>query len=1050
MYSEIALHNEVESCPSERRPVRVLVICSQPLLYSDQSEGQLPVDLLNIQEERNRISSGAKKASSATEIHFLQEATPQNVREALKENWDVIHVSAHGIKGGIVFFEDGYASSHPLTSSEFSDLFCAPLSSKHNRTSNYEANEDKKLVIFLSCCYSHELGKVLFRGLKNFLSEENFNIITIKGSMNEDAGLLFAENFYYHLFTEGVVSTAFNFAQSAVETSPTVGDALHIPLDTFNDDDDFEDSSDSYDSMDLIDSGSSSDRQINSLPWSKRFTLISEASNFMTLELAARESTLCQERLLGSTVCHSNIPLQPSNSILGRSKDIASIVHLFEHRKVNKVGLTGPIGVGKTECSKALAAWFKERGKVSRIIYTTAHESGKLNRTYFTEALELFQVIHSCVNSGSQSSQGLEEQTKSVHQFLELNRSLIIIDSFDLLQPEVRKRVYNYINSLPPATLFVFTSTEILSMPEVFNHQVERLNIQDSRKLFWNVMKVSGYLHGKETLPSSDVSAFKDIVESLDGFPQALISVASKTATMSLQEIHSSLGTDPTYLFVEREPTGQNVGIWNTFIPLYNKLSEPERNLFIYLCAFPGVVTTELISFVFSNGASISETLQLLINRSILKQESNRVHIYTPLRKFGLKQLESPTQSYLLKRGIDFHLLYLQNICLRHLRIQSGLETKNEKEMAVLTSFSCMMNVIQHLLEMSPTGETFSVHVHRFLNQIDILFDEIILSRNWEQGAKLAQGLIDLADRASLPHLKMRALRFQASIFCHQTDEQCVITENFDNDSSGLVSTPPSSSSLSPLRANILELATQHVSESIHLASTFHEVEEMICSMITKAHLELVNGQLESAKDTLRGCLLLCQDKQARKELIASSLSLLARLSRLEGNLSKSRRIHSEIAELIQMHFSDLQPSVQHLLMANPGDSAEQRESEVIWVCHRLRRGHVLAVWNRFELGHLSRSGGDDSSAKTCFKDGLELSYKVDSPYLTCLMLFSLGSAMLSLHGDRNDQILGDDLQEEEEAAALLQAALKISLDIRADDLHTEIKSQMSLIDFQF
>eukprot|EP01097_Dermamoeba_algensis_P003370 TRINITY_DN2363_c0_g4_i1.p1 TRINITY_DN2363_c0_g4~~TRINITY_DN2363_c0_g4_i1.p1 ORF type:complete len:104 (-),score=34.93 TRINITY_DN2363_c0_g4_i1:203-514(-) len=90
------------------------------------------------------------------------------------------------------------------------------------------------------------------------------------------------------------------------------------------------------------------------------------------------------------------------------------------------------------------------------------------------------------------------------------------------------------------------------------------------------------------------------------------------------------------------------------------------------------------------------------------------------------------------------------------------------------------------------------------------------------------------------------------------------------------------------------------------------------------------------------------------------------------------------------------------------------------------------------------------SSAKTCFKDGLELSYKVDSPYLTCLMLFSLGSAMLSLHGDRNDQILGDDLQEEEEAAALLQAALKISLDIRADDLHTEIKSQMSLIDFQF
>jgi hypothetical protein len=79
----------------------MLVITSQPVLNQNE-----PVELLDIENERYRISQGLKASNLGVDLRYLCEATLTNVSNVIKKDWDIIHISSHGTQDSI-WLEDG-------------------------------------------------------------------------------------------------------------------------------------------------------------------------------------------------------------------------------------------------------------------------------------------------------------------------------------------------------------------------------------------------------------------------------------------------------------------------------------------------------------------------------------------------------------------------------------------------------------------------------------------------------------------------------------------------------------------------------------------------------------------------------------------------------------------------------------------------------------------------------------------------------------------------------------------------------------------------------
>jgi hypothetical protein len=73
----------------ELQPLKVLLICSQPLL-DDEYESQT-LHLPDLKEERTKISQIFKDSGIEVRLHILAEATLAEVALALQKPWDIVH-----------------------------------------------------------------------------------------------------------------------------------------------------------------------------------------------------------------------------------------------------------------------------------------------------------------------------------------------------------------------------------------------------------------------------------------------------------------------------------------------------------------------------------------------------------------------------------------------------------------------------------------------------------------------------------------------------------------------------------------------------------------------------------------------------------------------------------------------------------------------------------------------------------------------------------------------------------------------------------------------
>lgn len=183
---------------SDEGQLRVLVITSRPLIQTDGN----PVLLLDVAEERRRITTALRQAKVAVQVHFLPEATTGAVQRALLEIWDIIHFTGHGMADGSLVLEDGNAGTQLLKKEEMVRLFATVRS-----------------VVVLSACYSETVGQALHdAGVPSVIA------VDAETPIADQAAIVFAEHLYAALAHGQTVGQAFDSAQTAVALDPTVGD----------------------------------------------------------------------------------------------------------------------------------------------------------------------------------------------------------------------------------------------------------------------------------------------------------------------------------------------------------------------------------------------------------------------------------------------------------------------------------------------------------------------------------------------------------------------------------------------------------------------------------------------------------------------------------------------------------------------------------------------------------------------------------------------------------------------------------------------------------
>ena len=151
---------------SNHQMLKMLVITSQPIMNQNE-----PVALLDIENERYRISQGLKAANLGVDLRYLCEATLNNVSNVIKQQWDIIHISSHGSKEAI-WLEDGLGIIHVqhIYIYNIGGTYALPIA---EFASWFDKNT--KLVV-ISACETLEVGQILYDRLKN-------NVIAIQGKL---------------------------------------------------------------------------------------------------------------------------------------------------------------------------------------------------------------------------------------------------------------------------------------------------------------------------------------------------------------------------------------------------------------------------------------------------------------------------------------------------------------------------------------------------------------------------------------------------------------------------------------------------------------------------------------------------------------------------------------------------------------------------------------------------------------------------------------------------------------------------------------------------
>lgn len=295
---------------AETTPLKTLVISSSPLVGIAANK-LLPIQILDVEEEKRRLREAFNKAKSPIHCRFIPHATNDEIHMALSDEYDIIHFTGHGSEDGHFLLENEHGRAHLINATEVVKLL-----------RNYKAK-----LVFISACYSQQVAEELKQN-----DYSNIVCVDARFPIHDSAAILFAQIFYHNLAKGKSPSLAFQRAKEAVAGDEFVGDEKPV-----------------------IDKDSGKE-----ITWSSLFKHhIQDDSPLVTPTEEAGYKEVEEGPI------PNNLPQMPY--FTGRELLIyRSNVALDKWRLVT---LAGPPGIGKTRLGLKVAHWHRERRHFSDGIY---------------------------------------------------------------------------------------------------------------------------------------------------------------------------------------------------------------------------------------------------------------------------------------------------------------------------------------------------------------------------------------------------------------------------------------------------------------------------------------------------------------------------------------------------------------------------------------------------------------------------------------------------------------------------------------------------------
>jgi len=345
------------------------------------------------------------------------------------------------------------------------------------------------------------------------------------------------------------------------------------------------------------------------------------------------------------------LPVQPT-PLIGREREVATIVRLLRRDEVRLVTFTGPGGTGKTRLALQVASGLNDvfAGGVFFVSLASLNDS--------------MQVIPTIAQAlGIRDSVGQPVFARLV-EVLQQKQVLLLLDNFEQVV-EAAPQMADLLTSCPQLKLLV-TSREVLHVRSEHEFAVPPLALPDLAHLpklaaFARTPAVALFLQRTQAarpefkLTSTNAAAVAEICVRLDGLPLAIELAAARMKLLSPQALLTRLDQPLNVLTGgARDVPARQQTLRNTIEWSYQLLTAREQRLFRWLSVFVSgcsLQAAEAVCTGTGDGAGqVLDGVASLVDKSLLQrveqtgggseeQEDQRLLMLETIREYGLETL---------------------------------------------------------------------------------------------------------------------------------------------------------------------------------------------------------------------------------------------------------------------------------------------------------------------------------------------------------------------------------------------------------------------------
>jgi predicted ATPase/class 3 adenylate cyclase len=314
------------------------------------------------------------------------------------------------------------------------------------------------------------------------------------------------------------------------------------------------------------------------------------------------------------TISNTNLP-RPASSFVGRERETAEVVRLIHEDGARLVTLTGPGGSGKTRLSLEVAAEL-----------IGDHKAG----TFWVELAPIRDsaLVADEIGKTVGARDGLADHVGEREMLLVLDNLEQVIDVGPALADLVEKC---------PNLAVLATSRERLRVRGEVEYAVSPLAESDAAALF---VARAGLSEPDEVVP--------DLCRALDEMPLAIELAAARASVLTPAQILERLEQRLDLFTGGRDADPRQRTLRSTIEWSHDLLDPEEQRLFARLAVFAGGATLGAVDSV--AGADL-DTLQSIVDKSLVRRTDDRYWMYETIREFALEQLDASGEADEIERG---------------------------------------------------------------------------------------------------------------------------------------------------------------------------------------------------------------------------------------------------------------------------------------------------------------------------------------------------------------------------------------------------------------